>query len=219
MSFEIITMAKKFDTNPLDPEFPEKVRETQKELETVALPKTKKGKTRKFKDVIETEDQTRKFNDAEFEAYQTTFGNEANQPANYQPNRFVKTEDEEKRSVNIGSVSLPENILTALPYIPFSVIGIVAGIIELILIPKSEPKIRYHAAQGLAANIGVWIVLAVLGFFSWTELGDVATTIFWLVSHIMLVIFAIKAWQGKPIHIETVQDLTDWLEDKIKPQK
>ena len=42
-------------------------------------------------------------------------------------------------------------------------------------------------------------------------------TIFGIVTTVMLVIFAIKAFQGKPIHIEAVDDLTNWLEDKIKP--
>ena len=32
----------------------------------------------------------------------------------------------------------------------------------------------------------------------------------------MLVVFAIKAWQGKPVHIESVDDLTNWLEEKIE---
>jgi hypothetical protein len=35
----------------------------------------------------------------------------------------------------------------------------------------------------------------------------------------MLIIFAIKSYQGKPIHIEAVDALTDWLDDKIKPKE
>ncbi len=210
-------MAKKFDTNPLDPEFPAKVEEAQKRnVETAVLP-NQNGKTQKFADPVETEEQTRKFNEAEFESYQTNFGDEANQPATA-PKPLYSESPDDKKTHNIGSISLPENILTALPYIPFAYIGIIAGIIELIFIPKSEPKIRYHAAQGLAAQLGVWIVLTVLGFFSWTDLGDIAGTIFYIVTTIMLIVFAVKAWQGKPIHIESVQDLTDWLEERIKPQ-
>ncbi len=34
----------------------------------------------------------------------------------------------------------------------------------------------------------------------------------------MLIIFAVKAWTGKPVHIEAVDDLTEWLENKIKPR-
>jgi uncharacterized membrane protein len=212
-------MAKKFDTNPLDPEFPEKVKETQKELQTVALPKTQNGKTRRFAEPVATEEQTRQFNGAEFDAYQAPAGNESRPPAAYEPRSIYKADADVKKTHNIGSISLPENVLMALPYIPFAYIGIIAGVIELIFIPKSEPRVRYHAAQGMAAQIGVLIVMTVLGFFSWTDLASTASWIFSLITTIMLLVFAVKAWQGKPIHIETVQDLTDWLEDKIKPQK
>jgi len=138
----------------------------------------------------------------------------------YQPQRFYSEDSSKKKNLSIGSISLPENILTALPYIPFSIIGIVAAIIELIFIPRSEPKVRYHAAQGLAAQLGIWVVVAVLGFLS---IGvDIAGTLSWIfsiVTTIMLLVFAYKAWKGEPIHIETVQDLTDWLEEKIAPNK
>ncbi len=212
-------MAKKFDTNPLDPKFPERIRETQKELQTVALPETKNGQTRKFADPIDTEEQTRKFNDAEFDSYQTTFGNEENQTATYQPKAFYNDNVDEKKSHNIGSISLPENVLMALPYIPLSYVGIIAGIIELFFIPKSEPKIRYHAAQGLAAQLGISLILTILGSMGWISGFDDIADVFWLVSTIFLIVFTVKAWQGKPIHIESVEKLTDWLENFIKPQK
>jgi hypothetical protein len=35
----------------------------------------------------------------------------------------------------------------------------------------------------------------------------------------MLVVFAIKAWRGRPVHIESVDGLTNWFEEKIKPTK
>ena len=43
--------------------------------------------------------------------------------------------------------------------------------------------------------------------------------IFTIVTTIMLIVWAIKAWKGKPIHIETLDDLTNWLEEKIGPIK
>jgi uncharacterized membrane protein len=210
-------MAKKFDTNPLDPEFPEKVRETQKDVKTAVLP-NQNGRTQKFADPVETEEQTRKFNEAEFDSYQTPFGNADNQPANYQPKSFYNADTDAKKSHNIGSISLPENVLTALPYVPFGPVGIIAAVIELIFIPKSEPKIRYHAAQGLAAQSGIWLILAVLGSMEWVGGFEAIGLIFKIVTTIMLIVFAVKAWQGKPIHIESVESLTDWLEERIKPQ-
>jgi len=86
-------------------------------------------------------------------------------------------------------------------------------------VPKSEAKVRFHAAQGLAAHIGILIVSAILsGVGHATDLANIGNGIFTLVTTIMLIIFTIKAWQGKPIHIESVDDLTNWLEDKIKPR-
>ena len=94
-----------------------------------------------------------------------------------------------------------------------------AGILILLFVPKSETKVRFHAAQGLAAHIGILIVSAILsGLGNVTGLASVGSGIFTLVTTIMLVVFAVKAWKGKPVHIEAVDDLTEWLEDKIKPK-
>ena len=213
----LLTMAKKFDTNPLDPNFPERTK--MSDGKTTDLPNSN-GATTKFADPAETEEQTRKFSGAEFDAFNSGFGQEGNQPVTYQPKAFYTESSDENKKLSIGSISLPENILMALPYIPFSIIGILAGILELIFIPKSEPKVRYHAAQGLAAQLGIWVVVAVLSFLSFGS--DIASTISWIfsiVTTIMLLVFAYKAWKDEPIHIETVQDLTDWLEEKIAPHK
>lgn len=209
-------MAKKFDTNPLDPEFPEKAKQTQ----TATLPTSnqRNGQTRKFDEPNETEEQTRKFNQAEFDSYQSTFGKEANYPVNYPRASFYDRTGNQDSSRKVGKVGLPENILVALPYVPFFV-GMVAGVLELVFVPKSEAKVRFHAAQGLAAHLGILIVTTILGFASFgIGLADTATEIFSGVTFIMLAIFAFKAWQGKPIHIESVESLTNWLEETIKPQ-
>ena len=107
----------------------------------------------------------------------------------------------------------------SLPYLPFS-IGLVAGILELLFVPKSEAKVRFHAAQGLAAHIGILIVTSILGIVKGaTDIADIGAFIFTLVTTIMLIIFAVKAFQGKPIHIESVDTLTNWLEEKINYKK
>jgi uncharacterized membrane protein len=94
----------------------------------------------------------------------------------------------------------------------------VAGALILFLVPKSETKVRFHAAQGLAAHVGILIVTTILGIVgNITDIADIGNLIFTLVTSIMLIVFAIKAWQGKPVHIESVEPLTNWLEDKINP--
>lgn len=207
-------MAKKFDTNPLDPSFPERVREEAEQKRTSPL-QGNNGKTRHFAEPAVTEEQTRRFKETEYGAFDPAFGDPQFQPAPiYKPETKQPT-----RSLKIGNISLPENVLTALPYIPFSLIGIVAGIIELIFIPKSEPKVRYHAAQGVAAQCAIMIVSAILNAVAWSSsFAGTAAWFFNAFTFVMLLVFAFKAWQGKPIHIATVETLTDWLEEKIKPQ-
>jgi len=201
---------KKFDTNPLDPDFPEKVRET----ETVVLPKNQ-FKTADIPPPSVTEEQTRRFEQENFSAYSSPF-NGQNIPANYQTARLADMNKSSSRKVE--KVGLPENILTALSYIPFW-IGLIAGLLQLLFVPKSEAKVRFHAAQGLAAHIGIFIIGAILeGVDNLIPLADAASGIFWIVTTVLLIIFAVKAWKGKPVHIESVDDLTEWLEDKIKPK-
>jgi len=96
---------------------------------------------------------------------------------------------------------------------------LVAGLLILFLVPKSETKVRFHAAQGLAAHTGILIVTTILSFIG--EVAGVAnfgSFLFSLVTSIMLVVWAIKAWRGKPVHIESVDSLTNWLEEKIAPR-
>lgn len=206
---------KKFDTNPLDPEFPQKIAFEPQPQETQTLPNNG-GETKKFVESVETEDQTRRFEEANFNSYQSPY-NGQNVPTNYQPPQHFYAQNARNRKV--AKVGLPENILTALPYIPFF-IGLVAGLLELFFVPKSEAKVRFHAAQGVAAHIGILVISAILGGIgNITDLGDVGNWIFKIVTTVMLIVFAIKAFQGKPIHIESVDDLTNWLEDKIKPSE
>jgi uncharacterized membrane protein len=199
-------MPSKYDTNPLDPEFPKKVREAQ----TETLPN---NETVKFPPPADTEEQTRYHDPARFAEYSSAF-------SGAQPLSYYKTANLDQKASNrkVEKIGLPENILVALPYLPFS-IGLIAGILELLFVPKSEAKVRFHAAQGLAAHIGILIITTILGGIGEiTGIASAANGIFWIVTTIMLIVFAVKAWKGKPVHIESVDTLTEWLEEKIKPQ-
>ena len=207
---------KKFDTNPLDPDFPKKAAFTEPQpQETQTLPQNGATATQLFEEPAVTDEQaTRKFDEANFNQYQSPY-NGQNVPSQYQapPHPYYPPQDPKRK---VSKVGLPENILTMVPYIPFS-LGLIAGIIELFIVPKSEAKVRFHAAQGVAAHLAILIISWILnsiGNLTGMEFGN---AIFMIVTTVMLVIFAIKAYQGKPIHIEAVDDLTNWLEDKIKP--
>jgi uncharacterized membrane protein len=207
-------MPKKFDTNPLDPEFPQKAKAAS--AQQYDAPAKTPYSTSEFPATPSsiTEDETRRFSENDFQAYSYQ---PAQPMAAYQPASFADVNHaSERKEIKTG---LPEKWLIGLPYLPFS-IGLVAGIILLLIIPKEENKVRFHAAQGLAAHVGILIVTTLLGFLSnATDLASLGNIIFSTIATVMLIIFAIKAWRGKPVHIEAVDDLTNWLEEKIGPLK
>jgi uncharacterized membrane protein len=208
-------MAKKYDTNPLDPEFPERAR-AQAEASKTA-PQTP-FKTNEFPVSVPsssiTEEETRRFSEADLNAYSFQGGAV---PANYQPpGRFAEMNRSSERKVS--KVGISEKWLIFLPYLPFS-IGLVAGLVELLLIQKEESKVRFHAAQGLAAHVAILIISGILGVVGSITDSNFGGFLFGLITTIMLVVWAIKAWKGKPVHIEAVDDLTNWLEEKIGPIK
>ena len=211
-------MPKKFDTNPLDPEFPEKARAAAQTADhggSYTAPQHTPYSTAEFptRPGSVTEDETQRFTEAHFNAY-AFHGGQA--PAVYQPATMADMNRAGDRTV--AKTGVAEKWLIGLPYLPFW-IGFVAGLILLLVIPKEENKVRFHAAQGFAAQIAIMIVSAILAFVGNVTDSNFGGFIFGAVTTIMMIIFAIKAWKGKPVHIEIIDDLTNWLEEKIGPLK
>lgn len=207
-------MPKKFDTNPLDPEFPEKAKAASAGYE--APQKSSPFATSEYptRPASVTEEETRRFSEDDFQAYSYA---QPQPVAVYQPRNFSDMNRASERKV--AKTGIPEKWLIGLPYVPLW-IGMVAGLILLLIIPKEENKVRFHAAQGLAAHVAILIVTTILGIIgNVTDLADLGKLVFTISTTIMLAIFAIKAWQGKPVHIAAVDDLTNWLEEKIGPVK
>ncbi len=204
-------MAKKFDTNPLDPDFPQRTKAAAASTAKQQTP----FKTAEFPPAPSSiiEEETRRFGQADFPAYWQTNQQQAAAPLYHAP-PFSEMNAASGRKV--AKIGMPEKFLIGLPYLPFY-IGLVAGLILLLVVPKEEAKVRFHASQGLAAHLAILIITSILGIVG--GLADLGSFIFSIVTMCMLVVFAIKAWQGKPVHIEAVDDLTNFLEEKIGPLK
>ncbi len=201
-------MATKYDTNPLDPDFPEKATDAAEPIGTEAL-HNNGGETRQFAPPMSDEEQTRILENSRMAGFSAPYGNP------YQTVGFANVHQSLSRKVE--KIGLPENVMTALPYIPWF-IGMIAGLLILFLVPKSEAKVRFHAAQGLAAHVAILIVTTILSMIgNITDVAEIGNFAFQIVTTVMLCIFAFKAWKGKPIHIESIDYLTNWLEDKISP--
>lgn len=208
-------MPKKFDTNPLDPEFPDKVKAQTASVGDYTSPNSP-YKTSEFPTSPSsvTEETTRRLAEEQFEAYQFMGGPA---PVAYQAAGVPDVGETSERIV--AKTGTPERWLIGLPYIPFT-IGLIAGLILLLIMPKTESRVRFHAAQGLAAHVGVLIVTTLLSIVGKvTDLAQLGNGIFTVATTVLLLIFAIKAWRGKPVHIESIDDLTNWLEEKIGPIK
>src|SRR5690606_17951152 len=150
-------MANKFDTNPLDPEYPERARaETRPQPAEPFTAPAARVKTAEFAETPPsvTEEETRRFAAADLNdlAYGAPAVNmHASVPAMDRADKHL-----------VEKIGLPEKCMIGLPYIPFY-IGLIAGIVLLLIVPKEEAKVRFHAAQGLAAHVAILIVTAIFG--------------------------------------------------------
>lgn len=142
-----------------------------------------------------------------------------NPMANAPVSQAVQYHIEPPTSRAVLGLGIPENVAMILPYLPFT-LGGVAAVIELLIVSRSETRVRFHAAQGLAVHI-VWlligVVLAIAGGI--TDLGTFAQRIFSAVVTVFLIFSIWRVWQGKPHHIEALDDLTDFLNEKLKSKK
>ena len=121
-------------------------------------------------------------------------------------------------SRSIAGLGLPENVALVLPYVPFY-IGIVAAALELLLVPRTETRVRFHAAQGLALQLAMLAISIMLGFIGSIAGSRMGGTLFWLASLIFLVVSIIRVWKGETHHIAPLDEATGWLYERIEPRK
>jgi uncharacterized membrane protein len=151
--------------------------------------------------------------DSDVTAYQAPT---APPPSIYQPPPVPVTFGSASRTVT--GLGIPEKWAVILPYLPFY-LAIVAAVLELYLVPRTETRVRYHAAQGMALQIGITgisMLLTFAGVFSGRLTG---AGLFSALSTIFLIISMIRVWKGKPLHIPPLDEPAKWLNEKIKPRK
>jgi uncharacterized membrane protein len=121
-------------------------------------------------------------------------------------------------SRNVAGLGIPEKWVTALPYAPFY-IGVVVSIIELLVVPRSEMRSRFHAAQGLALQLGVIAIsfaLRLIGVISGSNAGRI---MFGIAAFIFLIYSFIRVLRGDEYRITPLSDAVGWLDAKVAPKK
>ncbi|HVG30230.1 MAG TPA: hypothetical protein VM864_11055 [Pyrinomonadaceae bacterium] len=119
---------------------------------------------------------------------------------------------------NVAGLGIPEKFACALPYAPFK-IGLIVAIIELLITPRAEGRTRFHAAQGLALQLGILVVQIALSVFSNIAGGNFGGFLFAAASLFFLIYSLVRVWRGDDYRIAPLEDAVRWLNTKIDPKK
>ena len=118
----------------------------------------------------------------------------------------------------MAKLGLPENIANVLPYLPFY-IGLAAAIVELLVVPRTETRTRFHAAQGLALQLVILAGSFVFSIIQAITGSDIGGNLFGLAAFIFLIVSMIRVWKGKPHHIAPLDEGTRLLNERLNPMK
>src|ERR671915_346294 len=234
----------KYDTNPLDGNVAERAdKDWGRDTESPIDPPTQSmsgtatreiGRTSNevARNNSETEAPTRRMDDS----YRSVFAYGQSQAATYQPPRMPNANiyqpppgpspqiyqpppapaGAKPGSRKVAGLGIPEKWAVMVPYVPFF-LAIVGAIVELWLVPRTERRIRFHAAQGLVLQIGITAISTFLGFADLFSNRFTGAGLFSAATFVFLIISMIRVWQGKPHHISLIDPLTKWVEEKINP--
>lgn len=234
----------KYDTDPLDPDFVRRTDETLGRATGDASARGDETVTTPRRDPA-LEEQTRRFDEQISDAYPsvfipptyqpprapqpqpfTTFGAGTHQPpaqtaapppgpsSPYQPGA---QQQQRATSRPVAKLGIPENIANVLPYLPFY-IGLVASVIELLIVPRHETRTRFHAAQGFSLQLAIAAGALLFNIVEGITGSGFGGFLFWVASVVFLIVSTIRVWEGKPHHIAPLDDATKWFNDHIAPK-
>lgn len=121
-------------------------------------------------------------------------------------------------SRKVPGVNISEKWANALPYAPFFV-GLIASVVELLLVPRSESRTRFHAAQGFALQIALLAIGSVFSVLTAITDSGIGSGLFKFAAFIFLIVSMVRVAKGLPHHIAPLDPATTWFEDKIGPKK
>lgn len=118
----------------------------------------------------------------------------------------------------VAGLGLPENISMVLPYAPFYV-GIVASLVELLFVPRSEHRVRFHAAQGLALQLAMLAVSFFFGLVRTVTDSSFGGWLFSLAAFIFLLVSMIRVWNGEQHRIAPLDELRRKIDRQFEPRQ
>ena len=225
-------MAKKYDTNPLDNDVLRRAEAVRAELQTQEFPPNPtdliEPPTRLFAAAptaeMRTEPVSPQFNESAVnEPYNSVFNrpqafygqpNAADWPVSVAAQKLILP----PTSRQVLGLGLPEKVVMLLPYLPW-IAGAVIAVVVLFCASRTETRVRFHAAQALALHLASWIVYAVLSSLNGVlPFASLISSIFGVAVTVYFIVSLIRVWKGKPNHLEPLDDVTDFLNEKIQPR-
>lgn len=226
-------MTKKYDTNPLDPDVLRRAEKNRPFLPTEEVFEAQtavfEADTRPFAPASVVESRTKPLlsqnsdsSDVN-ESYNSVFNrtqsfssqtNPANLPVSVAAQKLILPPTSRK----VLGLGMPENVAMILPYLPW-IVGAIIAVVVLFCASRTETRVRFHAAQALALHLASWVVGAILTSLNgYLPLASLISTIFGVTVTVYFIVSLIRVWKGKPNHLEILDDVTDFLNEKIKPQ-
>ena len=223
------TKNNKYDTNPLDPDVERASQEVWGEgggkptSEWVQQPtgKVEEQPQESSRKNVYSEAPTRRYDSPPLEQpYPSVFVPPTYAPpTQYQPkqNIYQAPQTAYTSSRPILGLGIPEKWAVTLAYAPFYV-GLVVSLLELFLVPRKEVKVRFHASQAVALNIGVLIVhtlFKAIGAITGSSFGGF---LFWLAALIFFIVSMIRVSKGEEHRIAPLAEPAQWFNEHIEPR-
>ncbi|HXD33901.1 MAG TPA: hypothetical protein VN643_22470 [Pyrinomonadaceae bacterium] len=219
----------KYDTNPLDPDVARKTEEVWGQGDETG---DVRGVTSRVGPAPEDDPRQNVYSEAPTRTFASPPSGDSSYPSVFVPPTYAPPAEvykppqglyqqpaaQKTSSRNVEGLGLPEKWATVLPYAPLY-IGVVASILELILVPRTEVRVRAHAAQGLAlqlAFVAIGLLFGGIGAITGSSAGG---SIFRFAAFIFLIISMIRVGQGATHRIAPLKDPAEWLNKHIDPRK
>ncbi|MEP6922961.1 MAG: hypothetical protein ABI954_00735 [Pyrinomonadaceae bacterium] len=225
-------MAKKYDTNPLDEDVLRRAEKNRSVSQTEEISQAQTAifevDTRPFAPAPTAEMRTQTlppFDPASVdEPYNSVFSRPQSFSSHTNPAHISSVSSEAQKLIlpptsrKVLGLGLPERIAMMLPYLPW-IAGAIIAVVVLFCTSRTETRVRFHAAQALALHLASWIVYAVLSSLNGVlPLASLISRFFGIAVTVYFIVSLYRVWKGKPNHIEALDDVTDFLNEKIKPQ-
>lgn len=225
------TKKSKYDTNPLDPDVEKKAQDVWGDLGGTTPTQQVGGSTREVANTpneearrnVYSEAPTRRYDNPPLEApypsvfVPPTYAPPAQQYQQPQQSPYQAPRNSWDTHRTVAGVGIPERWALLLAYVPF--VGLIASLIELLLAPRREIKVRFHASQALALHVAILIIQTVLGAIaSISDGGGFGSGLFRTATTIFLIISMIRVWRGEPHRIAPLEEPAKWFNQHIEPR-